>query len=173
MKREWILVVTWYWRNHMLIETLSTTGRKVTFPMGSDGSPTMKYTTLLVSIVKSFRKGIGGYLVSFPFPCLKLSQDLGNTTQYRQPSTAPGCEAVEGSLGKETGGDKYYVFVEVIELCHKTMNWFKKSSCFWMASRIPWLLYITQWVWPVPWRTHTPLVKKSVDKNGKKRVATG
>ena len=44
----------------MLIETLSTTGRKVTFPMGSDGSPTMKYTTLLVSIVKSFRKGIGG-----------------------------------------------------------------------------------------------------------------
>ena len=157
----------------MLIETLSTTGRKVTFPMGSYGSPTMKYTTLLVSIINSFRKGIGGYLVSFPFPCLKLSQDLGNTTQYRQPSTAPGCEAVESSLGKETGGDKYYVFVEVIELCHKTMNWFKKSSCFWMASRIPWLLYITQWVWPVPWRTHTPLVKKSVDKNGKKRVATG
>ena len=118
----------------MLIETLSTTGRKVTFPMGSDGSPTMKYTTLLVSIVKSFRKGIGGYLLSFPFPCLKLSQDLGNTTQYRQPSIAPGCEAVESSLGKETGGDKYYVFVEVLELCHKTMNWFKTSSCFWMAG---------------------------------------
>ena len=44
------------------------------------------------------------------------AEDLGDTSRVGAAEAHLVDSTIESSLGKEAGGDKYYVFVEVIEL---------------------------------------------------------
>lgn len=78
---------------------LSTADRKVTFPMGSFGAPTIKQTTLLVLMPLNTQR-----LTFEGFPSLSpafFAKDLGHPAKHRQSSFAAECEAVESMLGEE------------------------------------------------------------------------
>lgn len=85
-------------------------GRKVTFPMGSFGAKTMKYTTILASKVLNGCHLFCVYPSTSEFTLKSLdiqlipTQDLGHLAKDSPSSASPGCETIEGCTGQDCIG---------------------------------------------------------------------